>query len=89
LVLEPGYSVVANEQLDEILDAGDNDLYNNLIDACEGILDRPGAARVHSSAVKMEDGSIVFRYPVPDRAPYKVFWSSDGPTIEAVFPYRT
>jgi len=36
-----------------------------------------------------EDGDIVFRYPVPGRFPYKVFWSIDGPTIEAVFPYRT
>lgn len=89
MALEPGYSVLANEQLDEILTSGNNDLYNDLIDACEGVLDNPGAARLHSSAVKVEDGSIVFRYPVPSQAPYKVFWSSDGPTIDAVFPYRT
>ena len=87
--LEPGYSVLAIEQLDAILALGDNDLYNDLVDACEGILDQPGAARVHSSAVKLDAGSIVFRYPVPRRAPYKIFWSNDGPTIEAVFPYRT
>jgi len=89
LDLEPGYSVLANDQLDAILAVGDNELHNDLVDAYEGILDQPGVARVHSSAVKLDAGSIVFRYPVPRRAPYKIFWSNDGPTIEAVFPYRT
>jgi hypothetical protein len=39
-----------------------------------------------SAAVQTADG-IVFRLAVPGRHPYKVFWSSDGPRIEAIFPY--
>jgi hypothetical protein len=86
---DPGYSDIANDQLDEILGLGDHDLYNALIDACDLVFGNPGIARAYSSAVMDEDGDIVFRYPVPGRFPYKVFWSIDGPTIEAVFPYRT
>jgi hypothetical protein len=30
---------------------------------------------------------VVLRLPVPGRRPYKVFWTSAGPRIEAVFPH--
>jgi hypothetical protein len=87
LALEPGYSAVANEQLDGVLASGNNDLHDDLVETYEGILDDPGGARTRSSAVVTEDRGIVFCYAVPRRGPYKVFWSSDGPIIEAVFPY--
>ena len=82
----PGYSLVADEQLDGILAAGDTALYNDLVTVCEFILDHPGAAQRDSSAISTAEG-IRFRFPVPGRPPFKVFWSSEGPTIEAVFPY--
>ncbi len=84
--MEPSYSEVANEQLDSLLAAGAIDLYNALITICEFILDHPEQARRSSSALTTNVG-IRFRYAVPGHAPSKVFWASDGPTIEAVFPY--
>lgn len=85
---EPCYSAVADEQLDELESSGDPDLYNDLVKVCETILDNPGWARERSAAITTRNG-IRFRYAVPGREPYKVFWSSDGPRIEAVFPYPT
>ncbi len=84
---DPGYSEVANAQLDEIENGGDPDLYDALMDVCEFVLADPGAAQARSSALTTA-GGIRFRLAVPGRHPYKVFWSSDGPRIEAVFPYR-
>jgi hypothetical protein len=84
--LEPSYSGVANQQLDQILESGDTDLYNDLVTVCEFILDHPEVAQRDSAALTTSQG-IRLRYAVPGRAPYKVFWGSDGPTIEAVFPY--
>lgn len=85
---EDCYSQVADEQLDEIERSGDLDLYNDLVNACEDILDDPGRAREQSAAITTKEG-IRFRFPVRDRQPYKIFWSSEGPRIEAVFPYPT
>ncbi|MCL2849625.1 MAG: hypothetical protein FWE61_06235 [Micrococcales bacterium] len=80
-----GYSQVAAEQLDmaETVDPG---LHQDLVDTCEAILDDPNRYRAAASAIVTHDG-VVMRTPVVGRAPYKVFWSTDGPRIEAVFPY--
>ncbi|MGC2174928.1 MAG: hypothetical protein WA614_05645 [Acidimicrobiales bacterium] len=80
-----GYSEIANEQLDEI-ETSDADLYNDVCVLCEFILDHPDKAQSLSSALTTKDG-IRFRLAVPGHHPYKVFWSSSGPRIEAVFPY--
>ncbi|MFI5035869.1 MAG: hypothetical protein ACHQFZ_06655 [Acidimicrobiales bacterium] len=82
----PGYSEVANSQLDEIENGGDADLYDAILDVCEFVLAEPGKAQARSSALTTAEG-IRFRFAVPGHYPYKVFWSSDGPRIEAVFPY--
>ena len=86
--MEPSYSAIANQQLDQVMDSGDIDLYNGLVTVCEFILDNPATAQRGSSAITTNVG-IRFRYAVPGHAPYKVFWASEGPTIEAVFPYPT
>jgi len=81
-----GYSEIANVQLDEIEHGDDPDLYDALLDVCEFVLANPGRAQSRSSALTTTEG-IRFRLAVPGHHPYKVFWSSDGPRIEAVFPY--
>ncbi len=80
------YTEVADEQLNE-LEATDASLYNAVLAACELIGQNPSLAQSMSAAVRTDNG-IVFRFPVPERYPYKVFWSSAGPRIEAVFPYK-
>ena len=82
----PCYSQVADEQLDDIEQSGNSQLYNDLVTVCEFILDNPESAQSRSSAITTQQG-ILFRYAVPGHSPYKVFWSSDGPRIEAVFPH--
>ena len=82
---DSGYSEVANEQLDEI-EASDADLYNDILTICEFILASPRQAQSLSSALTTNVG-ICFRLSVPRRDPYKVFWTSGGPRIEAVFPH--
>jgi hypothetical protein len=86
--VEPSYSEIANEQLDQVLVTGDTGLYNALVTVCEFILDNPATAQRDSAAITTNVG-IRLRYAVPGHAPYKVFWASEGPTIEAVFPYPT
>lgn len=78
------YSEIADEQLDE-LEATDPGAYNDVLAACEGIFRDPLWAQSNSSAIQTAEG-IRFRLPVKGRR-HKVFWSSDGPRIEAVFPY--
>lgn len=79
------YSEVADQQLDD-LEARDPELYSDVMDVCEAIFASPARAQGMSAAVQTTDG-IVFRLAVPGRYPYKVFWTSDGPRIEAIFPY--
>jgi hypothetical protein len=81
----PEYSEVADRQLDA-LQASDPDLYNDVLTMCELVFANPGRARSMSTAIQTREG-IVLRLPVPGRSPYKVFWTSDGPRIEAVFPH--
>ncbi len=82
------YSFVADEQLNELECGPDARLYNHILEACEGILDDPGAARAFAAVIKTAEG-FRFRTNVSGGYPYKVFWSlgDDGPRIEAVFPY--
>lgn len=79
------YSQVAEDQLDTSKEV-DLDLYRDLVEVCEAILDEPKAYRASAPAVAAQSG-ILLRTPVPRRAPYKVFWSTDDPRIEAIFPY--
>ncbi|MHB1472566.1 MAG: immunoglobulin domain-containing family protein [Dermatophilaceae bacterium] len=80
------YSQVADEQLDSLEAGSDVDLYNAVLDACALIFRLPAQAQARSTAITAAEG-IRFRLPVAGHPPYKVFWSSDGPRIEAVFPY--
>ena len=87
---EPGavtgsYSEVADQQLDEI-EASDAALYNDILTLCELTSTDPSRAQSMSAAIRAEHG-IVFRLAVPGRHPYKVFWTSDHPRVEAVFPW--
>jgi hypothetical protein len=82
-----GYSEIANSQLDEIESGHDADLYEALLDVCEFVLANPKQAQSRSSALTTAEG-IRFRLAIPGHHPHKVFWSSDGPRIEAVFPYH-
>lgn len=86
MAAEPSdYSQIADRQLDE-LQAAEPELYNDILTICELVFEQPGRARAMSSAVLTPDG-IVLRLAVPGRFPYKVFWTADGPRIEAVFPH--
>ena len=85
---EAGYSAVADQQLTGLETRGPTELYLAAIDTCESILDDPSAARRRSSAIQTKEG-IRFRTPVNGFPDLKVFWSSDGPRIEAIFPYPT
>jgi len=83
-----GYSAIADQQLDELLASGEAGLYAATVEACELILDRPGDVRLRSAAIQTPHG-IRFRTSVSGFPDTKVFWSSEGPRIEAVFSYPT
>ncbi|MGH3959378.1 hypothetical protein [Mycobacterium sp.] len=83
---EGDYSEIADAQLNALEAGSDSDLYNAVLDACELIFRAPGQACALSSAVITKEG-IRLRLPVPGHPPYKVFWSTEGPRIEAVFPH--
>ncbi len=68
--------------------SGDTELNDAFVTVCEFILDNPAPAQRTSAAINTDVG-IRLRYAVPGHAPYKVFWASEGPTIEAVFPFPT
>ena len=82
--IEGEYSEIADRQLDN-LEERDPTLYNDALTVCEAIFLTPGRAQSMSAAVQTEHG-LIFRLAVPGRHPYKVFWTSSGPRIEAVFP---
>jgi hypothetical protein len=84
----PGYSAIADQQLDELQVSGDSGLYAAVVETCELILDHPGVARRRSAAIRTPYG-IRFRTPVNGFPDVKVFWSSEGPRIGGVFPYPT
>jgi hypothetical protein len=80
------YSRIADEQLDALEAGPDADLYNAVLDACELVFRAPSIAQQHSTAITTSEG-VRFRLPVAGHPPYKVFWSSEGPRVEAVFPH--
>ena len=80
------YSQVADEQLDALAEGPDADLYDAVLDACELVFRLPARAQSMSTAITTEQGTRL-RLPVAGHHPYKVFWSSEGPRIEAVFPH--
>lgn len=80
------YSKVADSQLDALEAGADVSPYNAVLDACELVLSYPAKAQARSTAVRTKQG-VLLRLPVAGHPPYKVFWSSDGPRIEAVFPH--
>lgn len=79
------YSRVADEQLDALENASDIDLYNSVLDACHLVFDNTASAQALSTVITTDQGLILV-LPVAGHPPYKVFWSSDEPRIEAVFP---
>ncbi|MDA3642008.1 MULTISPECIES: hypothetical protein [Mycobacterium] len=81
------YSEIADAQLNALEAGPDPGLYNAVLDACELILRFPGQAHALSSAIRTDAG-IRLRLPVTGYPPYKVFWSTAGPRLEATFPHR-
>jgi len=84
--VEGHYSQVADAQLDALENGPDVDLYNSVLDTIEFIFRLPGQAQSLSTAITTPAG-IRMRLPVVGHPPYKIFWSTDGPRIEAVFPH--
>jgi hypothetical protein len=80
------YSEVADAQLDELEQGPDAELYDAVLAACELVFAAPAVAQSYSAAVTTASG-IVLRLPVAGHPPYKVFWTSRGPRVEAVFPH--
>ena len=83
---DDSYSEIADAQLDELEAGTDPDLCNAVLETCQLIFRLPLVAQSRSSAITTAQG-IRFRTPVDGHDPYKVFWSSEGPRIEAVFPH--
>lgn len=83
---EDGYSQVADEQLDALAEGPDAGLYDAVLEACDLIFRIPSRAQSVSTSITTEQGTRL-RLAVPGHHPYKVFWSSDGPRVEAVFPH--
>ena len=83
---DDSYSEIADQQLDELEAGTDADLYNAVLQTCQFVFDESAKAQRYSAAITTLEG-VRFRLPVVGFPPYKVFWSSDGPRIEAVFPH--
>jgi len=83
---EDAYSAIADSQLDALETGPDVDLYNAVLDACELVFSYPGKAQSLSTAIVTREG-VLLRLAVAGHPPYKVFWSSEGPRIEAVLPH--
>ena len=79
------YSAVAEQQLDT-MELEDPGTYNDVLAICELIFSDPARAQSMSTVVQTRDG-IVFRLPVPGRAPVKVFWTPAGARVEVVVPH--
>jgi hypothetical protein len=80
------YSEVADAQLDKLEQGPDAELYDAVLAACELVFAAPAVAQSYSAAVTTASG-IVLRLPVAGHPPYKVFWTSARPRVEAVFPH--
>jgi hypothetical protein len=84
--IDGSYSAVADDQMDALEGGDDIDLYNAVLDACELVFRAPARAQAMSTVITTREG-IRLRLPVPGHPPYKVFWSSEGPRIEALVPH--
>ena len=84
--VEGDYSEVADAQLDALEIGPDADLYNSVLDTIEFIFRLPGQAQSLSTAITTPDATRM-RLPVIGHPPDKVFRSTDGPRIEAIFPH--
>ena len=82
---EGSFSRVAIDQLD-VLATHEPDLHDDILTVCELIFSNPQRAQSMSAAIRTEHG-IIMRLAVPNRHPYKVFWTTATPRIEAVFPH--
>lgn len=80
------YSEIADTQLDILESGSDVGLYDSVLDTIDFIFRLPGQAQSLSTAIITPAG-IRMRLPVIGHPPYKVFWSTEGPRIEAVFPH--
>ena len=78
------YSQVADEQLD-VLTKENAALYDDILTICEFIFTSPARAQSMSTVITTNNGPVM-RLPVPKHHPYKVFWTTSVPRIEAVFP---
>lgn len=86
MTADAGYCEVADSQLDALEAGSDPALCNAVLDACELILGHPSKAQALSSALTTETG-VILRLAVVGHPPVKVFWSTQGPRIEAVLPH--
>ena len=85
-LVEGDFSTVADQQLDELEAGPDIALYNAILATCDLIFRVPNHARIRSSAITTNDG-VMLRLAVQGHFPYKVFWSTQGPRIETIFPH--
>lgn len=84
--MSEAYSAVADRQLDALEGSADTTLWNAVVDALAFVFDEPERARLHSSAVRLGNGGVIFDLPVSVR-PWRVYWSLDGPRIEAILEH--
>ena len=80
------FSDVALHQIAALAKDPDRDLYDAVVEACTLALTNPARAQSMSSVI-VSFGGTVLRLPVLGHPPYKVFWTSALPRIEAVFPH--
>lgn len=79
------FTRIAEEQFEQIYRGDDVDFANAIVDACDLVLNEPGEAQAVSGALITDDGRTILAYPVPGYPGVKIFWSSDGPLVEAIF----
>lgn len=82
--IEGTYSEIADIQLDALAERNAA-LYNDILTICEFIFTSPARAQSMSTAITTNNGTVM-RLPVPKHNPYKVFWTTSVPRIEAIFP---
>ena len=78
------YSQVADQQLVEE-ELRDSNLSDAVLTVCEHILDHPQQTQSMSRAIRTRQG-IRMLLSVPGFPLYRVFWSTELPRAEAVFP---
>lgn len=77
------YSDFAANQLDELEQHGDPDLYDAILDAIDIIFRKTSLAHELSTAFTTKDG-IRMTLSVPGYLEYKVFWRTEGPAVVAI-----